>query len=95
MEQVGWQQGQHDSFAVGFVQELDDDLHIGGHEDLSVLFSEHFVHEDDSQTFFVLEDPVSTNASHVDGVCLEPWVFSVFSHNVLEIIIIYIRTTTW
>ena len=71
MKKIWWQQSQHDTFAVGIIQELNDDLHVGGHEDFSVLFAEHLVHEDDAETLVVLEDPVGADAAHVDGVGLE------------------------
>lgn len=95
MQEIRRQQSNHDALTVFLVQELNDDLHVRCHEDFSILLFEHVVHEIQSKTAVVLENPVCAYTFDIDCIGLKLRVLNIFAHGVFKVFLVHVGAVRW
>ena len=90
MSYVWRQQHQFNFLAVYLIEVKDDDLHVGGHKDISIPFLEHGLHKLHANAILVFQDPVCFNAVHVASICFVIRFLLVLTHDILKVCHIHV-----
>ena len=95
MKQISRQQDPNNLFSVCFVHKMNNDHHVGCHEDFSILLFEHVVHEIQSKTAVVLENPVCAYTFDIDCIGLKLRVLNIFAHGVFKVFLVHVGAVRW
>ena len=93
MNDVDREKNWHDSYTVCFIHKLNNNLHIRSHKHFSVFLSKHLVHKFKSNIF--VNNPVSPYSFNLNSECLVILIAYLFTHCVLKVASVHIRTLWW
>ena len=82
MHEVWRQQGFHNFGFILLIKEMDQDLDIDRHEQISVLLLQHLPQE--PQAFWLIEHPVNPDAPDYAAMCDARRIFWVLTKLLLE-----------